>query len=141
MSERSYIAGFCKAASAHNVDPKLLARYAVEKEAQDAAAGSSLYNKIMAKLTEYGAAAKKKSDDALAWYVNADPTVKALIGAGLGSAAGTGIGAALAGKKGLRSGAILGALGGGAAAMDWKAISEALSKMKKDKGAGAQQPG
>ena len=150
MSKQSYINGFCKAAAANGVDPKALAQFAVQKEAQDAgapAAGAGTgKSEVWAKVMEAINKAKAKTVDAAKstaqWYGRQDQATKALIGAGLGSAVGTGLGAALAGKKGLRAGAILGAVGGGAGAVDWKALSEAFSKLQKEekKDGGAAKP-
>ena len=142
MSKQSYKDGFCKAAKANGVDPRFLAEYAVEKAAQ-AAAGSGagaaaggksdiwasvmdVINKAKAKTNEF---AGKTKD----WYVAQHPAVKALIGAGIGSAAGTGLAAAVKGKKGLRAGSILGALAGaGASQVDWHALAEHFGQIKKN---------
>ena len=150
MSKQSYINGFCKAAAANGVDPKALAQFAVQKEAQDAgapAAGAGTgKSEVWAKVMEAINKAKAKTVDAAKstaqWYGRQDQATKALIGAGLGSAVGTGLGAALAGKKGLRAGAILGAVGGGAGAVDWKALAESFSKLQKEekKDGGAANP-
>ena len=109
MSKQSYINGFCKAAAANGVDPKALAQFAVQKEAQDAgapAAGAGTgKSEVWAKVMEAINKAKAKTVDAAKstaqWYGRQNQATKALIGAGLGSAVGTGLGAALAGKKGL----------------------------------------
>lgn len=150
MSKQSYINGFCKAAAANGVDPKALAQFAVQKEAQDAgapAAGAGTgKSEVWAKVMEAINKAKAKTVDAAKstaqWYGKQNQATKALIGAGLGSAVGTGLGAALAGKKGLRAGAILGAVGGGAGAVDWKALAESFSKLQKEekKDGGAAKP-
>lgn len=143
MSKQSYINGFCKAAAANGVDPKALAQFAVLKEAQAAApaAGSGkseVWGKVMEAINKAKAKTKDIAGKTVAWYGKQNQATKALIGAGLGSAVGTGLGAALAGKKGLRAGAILGAVGGGAGAVDWKALAESFSKLKekKDEGKG-----
>lgn len=115
MRRKSYIDGFCKVAAAHGVDPRTLARYAIEKKAE----GEGGYlDKI-----------KDLLGQANNWYNEQSEGVKGLIGAGAGALAGTGIGAALAGRKGIRSGAVLGALGGGYAAVDWKALAKALGDL------------
>lgn len=138
MSKESYRAGFCKKAAAHNIDPQALARFAVQKAAADAApaggaagagAKPSVWQSVMADIEKAKAAGKGAVENAVNWYGAQDATTKALIGAGLGSAAGTGLGAALAGKKGLRAGAILGAVGGAGATVDWKALAENLGKL------------
>lgn len=150
MSKQSYINGFCKAAAANGVDPKALAQFAMQKEAQDAgspAAGAGAgKSEVWAKVMEAINKAKAKTVDAAKstaqWYGKQNQATKALIGAGLGSAVGTGLGAALSGKKGLRTGAILGAVGGGAGAVDWKALAESFSKLQKEekKDGGAAKP-
>ena len=146
MSKESYRTGFCKKAAAHNIDPQALARFAVQKAAAEAAAApaagaasaggasgagakTSVWQNVMAAIEKAKAAGKGAAENAVKWYGAQDATTKALIGAGLGSAAGTGLGAALAGKKGLRAGAILGAVGGAGATVDWKALSEHLGKL------------
>lgn len=148
MSKQSYINGFCKAAAANGVDPKALAQFAVQKEAQDAApaaaaGGSGVWGKVMEAINSAKAKALKVTKNVAQWYGDdRNQFAKALIGAGLGSAAGTGLGAALAGKKGLRAGAILGAVGGGVGAVDWKALAESFSKLQKEekKDGGAAKP-
>ena len=141
MSKQSYIDGFCKKAAENGVDPRALAQFAVQKEAQDAAAaaggGSDVWGKVMEAINKAKAKTIDAAKSTAQWYGKQNQAVKALIGAGLGSAAGTGLGAALAGKKGLRAGAILGAVGGGAAAVDWKALAESFKRLQKeDKGGG-----
>ena len=150
MSKQSYINGFCKAAAANGVDPKALAQFAVQKEAQDAgspAAGagtgkSEVWAKVMEAINKAKAKTVAAAKSTAQWYGKQNQATKALIGAGLGSAVGTGLGAALAGKKGLRTGAILGAVGGGAGAVDWKALAESFSKLQKEekKDGGAAKP-
>lgn len=142
MSKQSYIDGFCKKAAENGVDPRALAQFAVQKEAQDAAAaaaggGSDVWGKVMEAINKAKAKTIDAAKSTAQWYGKQNQAVKALIGAGLGSAAGTGLGAALSGKKGLRAGAILGAVGGGAAAVDWKALAESFKRLQKeDKGGG-----
>lgn len=113
---KAYVSGFTKAAAAHGVDPVELAKYAITKQAQD---GSDLWTRI-----------KNMVGDATAWWN--DPKNQAwrpLIGAGVGSAIGTGVGSALKGKKGLRSGAIIGALAGGAGSVNWSELAKTLGKL------------
>lgn len=135
MSKESYMAGFCKKAEAHNIDPHALARFAVQKAAADAPAGGTgaaqpgIWAKVMDAINEAKAAAGRATGDAKLW-LDKHPAAKALAGAGVGSVVGTGLGAALAGKKGLRAGAILGAIGGAGASVDWNALSEHLGKLK-----------
>lgn len=146
MSKQSYIDGFCKKAAENGVDPRALAMFAVQKEAQDAApapapaaagGGSDVWAKVMEAINKAKAKTMEAAKSTAEWYGDQNQAVKALIGAGLGSAAGTGLGAALAGKKGLRAGAILGAVGGGAGAVDWKALAESFKRLqKKDNGGG-----
>lgn len=144
MSKQSYIDGFCKKAAENGVDPRALALFAVQKEAQDAApapaaagSGSDVWAKVMEAINKAKAKTIDAAKSTAQWYGKQNQAVKALIGAGLGSAAGTGLGAALAGKKGLRAGAILGAVGGGAGAVDWNALAESFKMMQKeDKGGG-----
>ena len=140
MSKQSYIDGFCKKAADNGLDPRALAQFAVQKEAQDASAtaaggGSDVWGKVMEAINKAKAKTIDAAKSTAKWYGKQNQAVKALIGAGLGSAAGTGLGAALAGKKGLRAGAILGAVGGGAGAVDWKALAESFKRLQKeDKG-------
>lgn len=121
MSKQSYIDGFRKAAEARNVDPEALAKYLMSKKAEGEAT-TGLWDQVRAAIGD----AKKWWDDP------ANVAYKPLIGAGIGSALGTGLGAALHGKKGLRGGAILGALGGGLGTVDWEALNKALGSMKHD---------
>lgn len=126
MSKKSYIAGFCKAASAMNVNPEALARFAMSKAAEGEGGVMSSINNALG--------------GALNWWNNPDNAAwRPLIGAGVGSALGTGIGAAVKGKKGLRSGAILGALGGGLAAVNWNQLAKALERMQNESKAGDQK--
>lgn len=114
---KAYISGFTKAAAAHGVNPADLAKYAITKQAMD---GADLWRRI-----------KEMVGDAQVWWD--DPKNNAwrpIIGAGVGSALGTGLGAAIKGKKGLRSGAILGALAGGASSVDWNELAKSLGKLK-----------
>lgn len=138
MSKQSYIYGFCKKAAENGLDPIALAKFAVQKEAEGAApaGGSDVWGKVMEAIDKAKAKTIDAAKSTAKWYGNQNQAVKALIGAGLGSAAGTGLGAALAGKKGLRSGAILGAVGGGAAAVDWKALADSLSNLQKEDNGG-----
>ena len=140
MSKQSYIYGFCKKAAENGLDPRALAQFAVHKEAQDASAAaaggdSDVWGKVMEAINKAKAKTIDAAKSTAQWYGKQNQAVKALIGAGLGSAAGTGLGAALAGKKGLRAGAILGAVGGGAGAVDWNALAESFKRLhKEDKG-------
>ena len=145
MSKQSYMAGFCKAAESNGVDPKALAAFAVEKAAQEAAAAgaapaagaaggeSGVWKNVLDAINKAKAAAKGAAKSTKDWYGKQNAATKALIGAGLGSAVGTGLGAAVVGKKGLRSGSILGALAGaGASQVDWKALAEHFGQIKKN---------
>lgn len=141
--------GFCKAAAANKVDPKALAQFAVQKVAQDApAAGTSptagtadagaakagVWQNVLAAIAKAKDAAKGAAKSTGEWYGKQNAATKALIGAGVGSTLGTGLGAALHGKKGLRSGSILGALAGaGASQVDWKALAEHFGQLSKKK--------
>ena len=137
MSKQSYKDGFCKASMANGVDPKLLAAYAVEKAAQDSgsAAGdkSGFWESLMDMINRASVKGHQIAEDTKTWYGGAHPALKALIGAGIGSAAGTGLAAAVKGKKGLRAGSILGALAGaGASQVDWHALAEHFGQIKNE---------
>ena len=126
MSKRAYIAGFCKAAEAMGVDPEKLARHVLEKQAQEKGIWDKTIEAIEnLKKTTAGALGKGKL------WLDENPTAKALAGTAGGSLLGLGLGSALAGKKGLRTGAILGAAGGLGASVDWKALSKALGEAGK----------
>ena len=126
MSRQSYMNGFCKVAAANNVNPQALARYALEKKSQDV----SFKDKILAAVRD----AKDK------WDAADDSTkaiAKTLGGAGLGSLLGLGAGSALAGKAGIRSGTVGGALLGAAAGayggkVNWEELAKKLGQMSRD---------
>lgn len=131
MSKQSYMNGFCKAAAANNVDPRALARFAVEKAAADAAPvpKASLWDEVLSAID----AAKNKAQNT---WKGLDPNTRELLkltGGALGGAAlGTGLGAVVGGKRGLGAGAVIGALGGGAAAgtqVDWNALAQHFGNM------------
>lgn len=123
MSQESYLAGFCKTAEAHGVDPAALAEYAV-KTAKDETG-------MLAQALDW---IKNKANQ----FEGMHPSTRALIGAGVGGAAGGGLGAAIKGKKGVGTGAAIGALvGGGAGAVPWrdlaKSLDDYIAKRKREK--------
>lgn len=137
MSKESYMAGFCKKAAVHNIDPKALARFAVQKSAESSSEGRSagavakpgIWQNVIAAIEKAKASGKSAVGKAVEWHKNLSAPMKTLVNAGIGSAVGTGLGAAVAGKKGLRAGSILGAVGGAGSTVDWKALAEHLGKL------------
>jgi len=132
MSKQSYLAGFCKAAEAKNVDPKALAEFAMQKHAEDS--GKGLWDIVKEYLEKVKTNTVSGAEKVKDWYVNrAGESTKSLIGAGLGAAVGTGLGAAVTGgKKGLVPGAIIGGIGGAAAPhVNWKAVINSFKNKPK----------
>lgn len=138
-------------AEANGIDPKALARFALEKCSQDAAAtapaaggdSAGMWEAVKAWLEQAKNWTATKSRDAATWYGKKGPSVQSLIGAGAGAALGTGLGAAVSkkGKRktGLTAGAILGALAGASAPhVDWKAIAESFKDRKPAEGGASQ---
>ncbi len=120
MSKQTYLAGFCKAAAARGVNPEALARFAIQKEAQDSNPD------IWAKVLKYIKNAKDM------WNILGPSTQSAISGLA-GSAIGTGLGASIGGTKGLVLGAIVGAIAGaGAPHVDWRAVIDSF-KNRRDK--------
>jgi hypothetical protein len=128
MSKQTYMNGFCKVAAANNVNPQALARYALEKNAGD---GASVMDKILAYARDIATNAKSKWDGA---GEGTKAIIKLLGGASAGSAIGTGIAAAVNGKKDLRRGAVTGALLGtlaGGSQVNWHNIYDKLDDLSK----------
>lgn len=135
-------------AEANGIDPRALARFALEKCSQDAAApaaaaagdSAGMWEAVKAWLEQAKNWTVDKSKGAKDWYLHeAGPSTQSLIGAGVGSAIGTGLGAAVSkkGKRktGLTAGAILGALAGASAPhVDWKAIADSFKNRKPAEG-------
>lgn len=137
MSKQSYLNGFCKTAEANGVDPKALARFAIEKCSQDGAAAAGDKAGMWEAIKAWLESAKNKTIDPKTWewFTNRGSSVQSLIGAGAGAALGTGLGAAVSKKgkrkSGLTAGAILGAIAGASAPhVDWKAIANSFKDKK-----------
>ena len=134
-------------AEANGVDPKALARFALEKCSQagdspaPAAATPGNNAGVWDTLKAWLENVKSKTVDpnTWKWFTERGPSVQSLIGAGAGAALGTGLGAAVSKKgkrkSGLTAGAILGALAGASAPhVDWKAIAESFKDRKPAEG-------
>ena len=92
----AYERGFRKCAEANGVDPSVLARFILSKEAE-----TDVWGKLRTWL-----------DQAKEWYGKQDAGTKALINAGGGALVGGTLGGIFGGGKGLAAGALLGGLGG-----------------------------
>lgn len=93
----AYERGFRKCAEANGVDPSVLARFILSKEAAD--------TDVWGKLNDW-------LDKAKQWYGKQDAGTKALVNAGGGVLLGSALGGVLGGGRGAAAGAILGGLGG-----------------------------
>lgn len=102
MSKESYMAGFCKKAAAHNIDPQKLAQFVAQQLDKQAAAGD-VWGKVMQVIET------AKQNAVNAWN-RIDPELRPLAGGAIGAGVGAG-GGALLGKL-LGIGAGKGALAG-----------------------------
>lgn len=123
MSKKSYINGFCKAAEARGVDPRSLVEFVMAKKAADDNKGGGFMDSVSNGIGSFAN-----------WWRNSEgdserEVYKALIGALAGGGLGVGVGSALAGRGGVRSGAILGSLVGAGGAVNWDVLKNALGSL------------
>lgn len=136
MNQTAYMIGFCKVAVSHGIDPGELAKYAAD-QAPAATTPSPATTTAPSGTTTPPAGgsgnwfAGVNLDSISNWWKGLSPQMRALLGAGGGFLGGALISKMFGGSGWL--GGALGGLAGGAATVDWKALTSAFDKAKQKK--------
>lgn len=142
MNQIAYMVGFCKVAASHGINPGELAKYAADNSPAPAPAPATATTSTSAAPASSGTTtppagasgnwfAGMNLDSISNWWKGLSPQMRALLGAGGGFLGGALISKMFGGSGWL--GGALGGLAGGAATVDWKALTSAFDKAKQKK--------